>query len=199
MTLVQTYNRIAHDYAEDHKDDRWGYDLIDEMISHIPKDAEILDAGCGPGYECAYMARQGYSVMGVDFSAAMIREARKRHPGLSFVVMDMTALKFPENSFDAIICRSVLHHMPKSQTAAILRKLAATAKRDGWLYLSVKGGTGESFETESDYGYVYRRYYTYFLVNELKKLFEDVDLAVVKSAVVSGANANRVQLLARKT
>jgi SAM-dependent methyltransferase len=48
----------------------------------------ILDIGCGTGHLTAEIAAAGCEVVGIDASAEMIEEARAKHPGLRFEVMD---------------------------------------------------------------------------------------------------------------
>src|ERR1043165_105875 len=53
----------------------------------IPEGARILELGCGTGHLLAKL-KPSYGV-GVDFSAAMIAEARKANPDLTFIVGDI--------------------------------------------------------------------------------------------------------------
>jgi SAM-dependent methyltransferase len=62
----------------------------------------LLDVACGPGYVAAEAARRGAKVTGLDFSASMLRIARARNPGITFVEGDAQALDFPDASFDAV-------------------------------------------------------------------------------------------------
>lgn len=52
----------------------------------IPKGARVLEIGCGTGDTLAAL-EPSYGV-GIDFSPGLIAEARRLHPGLSFVVGD---------------------------------------------------------------------------------------------------------------
>src|SRR5207245_1792344 len=45
----------------------------------------LLDVATGPGHVAAAAADQGADAVGLDFSAAMIAEARRRYPALTFV------------------------------------------------------------------------------------------------------------------
>ncbi|HKW64333.1 MAG TPA: methyltransferase domain-containing protein [Candidatus Acidoferrum sp.] len=60
-----------------------------------PKAGErILDLGCGTGALTAEIAARGAEVLGVDRSAEMIGQARKKFPALRFEVMDARQLRF---------------------------------------------------------------------------------------------------------
>lgn len=53
----------------------------DELFMRLPAGARVLDLGCGTGIDLTEMARRGYAAIGVDGSAAMLREAeRKKTP-----------------------------------------------------------------------------------------------------------------------
>ncbi len=63
---------------------------------------QILDIAAGTGTSSAVLAKTGAEVVAVDFSAGMIEEGRRRHPGLTFVEGDAHALPFPPDSFDVV-------------------------------------------------------------------------------------------------
>jgi SAM-dependent methyltransferase len=77
----------------------------------------VLDVATGPGYVAAAAARRGASVVGVDFSAAMVAEARRHHPAVEFQEGDAEALAFPERSFDAVVMNFGLLHLGRPEQA----------------------------------------------------------------------------------
>src|SRR5262245_24014702 len=54
--------------------------------------ARVLDAGCGTGRVAIRLAELGYAVVGVDFDASMLREAREEAPELDWRVGDLSEL-----------------------------------------------------------------------------------------------------------
>src|SRR5256885_2439698 len=50
-------------------------DLVD---AYVPPRSRILDLGCGPGTDAARFAAQGHRVTAIDWSPAMVEEARRR-------------------------------------------------------------------------------------------------------------------------
>jgi SAM-dependent methyltransferase len=44
----------------------------------VPHGGHILDLGCGPGEDAEYFARRGHRVTAIDWSPAMVNEARRR-------------------------------------------------------------------------------------------------------------------------
>jgi len=56
--------------------------LLDAASVH--SGTRVLDVATGPGVIAAAAAERGAIVTGLDFSAAMLAEARRRHPTLAF-------------------------------------------------------------------------------------------------------------------
>jgi len=77
----------------------------------------ILDAACGTGTSTSALAKRGAKLVGLDFSAGMIAEARRRHPGLEFVEGDVQALPFGDDEFDVVTMSFGLRNVAEPQTA----------------------------------------------------------------------------------
>ena len=95
----------------------------------------VLDAGCGPGTQTLELARavEGTAI-GVDVSHVMIDEAvrRAQESGLdvSFEVADVTALPFPDASFDAVMAQTLFEHVVDAAgVAAELRRVTRPGRR----------------------------------------------------------------------
>lgn len=72
----------------------------------------IIDLGCGTGDLAARIAETGAAVRGLDRDAAMIAEARSKHPALAFEVAD--AYDIPAGtSVDAVFSNAALHWMTR--------------------------------------------------------------------------------------
>lgn len=82
--------------------------LLDEL--GVERGDRVLDLGTGPGLVAAAAARRGADVVGIDFSGAMLAEARRRHPDLEFREASAESLPFRDGAFDAVAGNFVLHH-----------------------------------------------------------------------------------------
>jgi SAM-dependent methyltransferase len=60
------------------------------------------------------------------------------------VRMDVTAIEYPDESFDVIYCSHVLEHVPDDRGA--MRELHRVLKRDGWAVLQVPTRPGATYE-----------------------------------------------------
>jgi SAM-dependent methyltransferase len=77
----------------------------------------VLDVATGPGYVAGAAAAGGATVVGLDFSPAMIAEARCRYPGIEFHEGDAEALPFDDGSFDAVVMNFGLLHLARPEAA----------------------------------------------------------------------------------
>ena len=75
----------------------------------------LLDVCCGHGALTAAAVGRGAEVTGLDFSAAMLEEARRRAPAARLLEGDAQAMPFAAGSFDAVICTLGLPHLPDPQ------------------------------------------------------------------------------------
>jgi len=79
--------------------------LID--VLGLERGMAVLDVGCGTGRHAVELARRGYHVTGVDVSAGMLAEARRRAEGagvdVRWIEADAQRFSLPD-AFDAVIC-----------------------------------------------------------------------------------------------
>jgi ubiquinone/menaquinone biosynthesis C-methylase UbiE len=70
----------------------------------------VVDVACGPGYVADGASARGAHVIGVDFAADMLAQARRRCPRIEFREGDAENLAFDAASFDAVVCAfGILH------------------------------------------------------------------------------------------
>lgn len=80
---------------------------IGEIINKTEPTSEsrILDIGSGIGHHVSKLQEQGYNVIGLDASEAMVKKAKETFPSSEFIVGDATgALNFQFNYFTHILC-----------------------------------------------------------------------------------------------
>jgi len=76
----------------------------------------LLDVASGPGFIAGAAAARGADVVGLDFSAAMVAEAARRFPALTFREGDAQALPFEADRFDAVVMNFGLLHLARPET-----------------------------------------------------------------------------------
>jgi SAM-dependent methyltransferase len=77
----------------------------------------LLDVACGPGFIAAAAAERGLRVVGLDFSAAMVAEAARRYPSITFREGDAEQLPFDAETFDAVTMNFGLLHLARPDAA----------------------------------------------------------------------------------
>jgi len=77
---------------------------------NFPKDATILDIGCGEGDSCNFLAQNyGLKVTGVDLDPETVKRAKTHYPDLTFKEGDGEFLDgFDSRSFDGVMMECVL-------------------------------------------------------------------------------------------
>ncbi len=80
---------------------------IAHVASSLQPGDTVLELGCGYGRVALELAHAGVRVTGVDTSAGSIALAERLRGGegaWEFLVMDATALTFPDDTFDFVVC-----------------------------------------------------------------------------------------------
>lgn len=109
------------------------------MAGLLPEGIEtLLDIGCGTGLEldCIFRRFPALRVTGVDLSAEMLAQLRRKHGDkrLSLVRADYFTHPLGENVFDAAVSFETLHHYTMERKTLLFRRLRQ-ALRPGGVYL----------------------------------------------------------------
>ncbi len=115
-------------------------DLLEELLPPHATGTSALDIGCGTGSLSLVLGELGYSVMGIDFSAEMLKIARakalKSRLPITFEQQDANDLLLMGTEFDVILCRHVLWSLPEpAQTLAQWERLL----KPGGLLVLIEG------------------------------------------------------------
>jgi len=174
------YNQIAEEYAIRHREmpPRIA-ELGERFLGYLTPGARILDAGCGPGRDMAWMETQGFSVTGIDISSGMVAQARERVHGQVWQ-MDMCHLSFPEASFEGVWCSAALLHVQQAQAPEALRQMRRVLIPQGVLFLSMLEGDGEAWEPEASEFAGVQRLFVYHPLKEAEVLLAQAGFAVVE-------------------
>jgi len=137
------FDEIAEDWRKRRIIDQ---ERVKPFIENLncPPGSLILDAGCGSGNWSAPLALQGYRVRGFDISPQMVAEAQVvlSEAGLSaeqanISLGDAEEIRFPDATFDAIMCINVLDFTP--QPGKALQEFGRVLRPEGRLVLLTLG------------------------------------------------------------
>jgi ubiquinone/menaquinone biosynthesis C-methylase UbiE len=120
----------------------WWYKALHRLIfqtleAELPdwRAKEIVDVGCGTGAILKQLGNPEKNV-GIDLAPEAISFCRQR--GLNNVQQgDIHALTFPDASFDAVICSSVLYHQWVSDVDGAVREMHRVLRPGGSLLINV--------------------------------------------------------------
>jgi SAM-dependent methyltransferase len=82
----------------------------------------VLDVGCGNGFFTFYLDKI-CDAYGVDYSEKMLQ----LNPLKKTFLMDASDLLFEDNSFDVVICHSLLHHVEHVET--VVREMTRVSRK----------------------------------------------------------------------
>jgi 2-polyprenyl-3-methyl-5-hydroxy-6-metoxy-1,4-benzoquinol methylase len=104
--------------------------------------ARLLDAGCGTGTYSIALAKEGFSVIGIDLSADLLAEAKRKTAQtelhINFVIGDILALPVGFQ-FDVILCRGVLNDLTSMDARRmVFSSFAKAMLKGGILMLDVR-------------------------------------------------------------
>lgn len=127
----------------------------------------VLDIGTGPGFFAILLAGAGYSVTAVDYTEAMLDEAKKNAGDLAekirFFRMDAQELEFPDASFDVILSRNLTWNLPHPKKAYA-----------SWLRVLKRGGLMLNFDAN---------WYTWMYDRETSLLHQDARKTVEETGI----------------
>ena len=104
--------------------------------SHMPKDAKVLDVGCGSGDNLRYILRDQAEFFGLEYAAPTATIARRLLGKRADIrVASATEIPFGDGQFDLVMCIEVLEHLSEDSRAC--REIARVLKPDGALILSL--------------------------------------------------------------
>lgn len=93
---------------------------------------KVIDVGCGTGAMLVRYAAAGCRVAGLDASAAMLSEARRRlGPDALLTVGEASALPFAAGGADLVVATMLFHTLPAEARVATLAEMARVAGRRG--------------------------------------------------------------------
>ena len=111
---------------------------LELFTAHVPRDARILDFGCGYGRTLAELQGAGYDALtGIDFSEPLIRRGLDENPTLDLQAYPGGPLPYEDDSFDAALMLAVFTCMPETRTQAeTLLEIKRVLRPGGLLYVT---------------------------------------------------------------
>jgi len=192
----EVYSKYAKEYAESTFPNLLQYQLT-QFISYLPKDAKVLDVGCGSGKDVDYLTEEGFDVLGIDYSLEMIEEAKKLVPKGKFKVIDMMELEFEDESFDGIWSCASLLHIPKEFAHGVLTKFHDILKSEGTMFIAVKEGEGERMVEYPQTNHE-PRFFAFYRQPEFEGLLDKAGFEIISSFTEDDDEDTWINVFCRK-
>lgn len=151
------------------------------------------DIGCGSGRDAAWLTNNGFPCVGYDASEGLLAEARGHYPNGTFVQSVLPELPgVAEESFDNVLCETVIMHLPRDAIAPSVKRLVAILKPLGTIYLTWRVTTGA--DRRDDNG----RLYTAFDADMVRTALEEAEILLDEERVSASSAKVIHRIVARK-
>lgn len=112
------------------------YRTMRPYLDRLSNGARILDGGCGLGDWALLLAQEGFDVMGMDLSRAVIGQLKERFPDITFVDGDIRSTGLPDAVVDLYFSWGVFEHFEEGLKSCI-DEAWRVLKPGGHLFISV--------------------------------------------------------------
>lgn len=177
------YDKIAEEYqANRHIFDN--SELLNKFSDYLPKNAEVLDVGCGAGAPSSSLVQKGFEVIGVDFSKNMLNLAKKNVPKCHLIIGDIIDLGFRDSTFDGLIAFYSIIHVPREMHTSLFQGFHRILKPDAVMLVCIGPDRWEGVE---EYFGV-EMFWSHYSSKESLKIMEKAGIKIIseKLLVIGG-------------
>lgn len=189
--VAQGYDQIAEEHLSWSKtirqQEREKYTSL--VLKQLPKEAALLDLGCGSGMLTTQTLAEKFQVTGVDISQRHIEMAMKNVPDAQFIHADMMTLDYPANCFDGIVSFYALFHLPKEEQKQLLKRVANWLRPNG-LFVASLGASANHENVDHDWLGT-TMYWSSHDGETNRKLVEETGLEIVQAEVETAVEFER--------
>ena len=177
-TTIHSYDKIASAYLERNRNRTVIQEHMDRFTHHLKRGDIIIDVGCGPGFDTIILRSKGFKVFALDRSAEMIAKGRQEFQE-AFVQADMRYLPF-NNKINGLWVNASLLHLQRQEVSKTLCRFYQALLKEGILFISVKEGIGEGWDS-CPYGGETPRWFTYWEEEQLDMLLKKEKFRIIES------------------
>ena len=193
------YDLMAGQYlASKDSEDPVLLEALEDLFRKLPREASVLDLGCGAGVPATRWLAERFAVTGVDLSAKQLDLARERVPAASFVKGDMIGLDFQPESFDAVVAFYSIIHVHRERHPLLVGNIHRWLKPDGIFLATWANGAWEGKE-ENWNGWGAAMWWSHYDTETSLGMLRDAGFVIESSeARTNGDGENWTWVAARK-
>jgi ubiquinone/menaquinone biosynthesis C-methylase UbiE len=200
--VAMGYDEMAGDYGNwaltHERHDRDKYTNL--LIETVPKGAELLELGCGPGDPTTKTLAQHYQVTANDISQGCLDLAKKNAPSANFILSDMTELNFDASSFDAVVAYYAFHHIPRDRYEPLIQNISRWLRPGGTFMAAFYPYDVDNLVTDDWHGAT--MYWSSYDEQQTLSLVTDPGFEIIaqskESAIEDGRETTFLWVIARK-
>ena len=168
---------MSYDNIYKSSKDVWGKEpnkLLQMIWQKVKPNSYFLDLGCGQGKDSLFMANQGFKVVAVDESSEAIEQlkeaVKKENLKIEAIPQNISDFKIAKNKFSIINAYNIFQFLDKEKTTEIIEIIKKNLKPNGYAIIAGFNVSDPSYQKQEnqDKGY--------FRPNELRELFNDVEI-----------------------
>ena len=161
--------------------------IYSKFIDKLPKEAHILDLGCGSGRDSLEFIKQGYNITAVDGSKELSIAASK------LIEQEVICSKFEElqltEKFHGIWACASLLHINKRDLIQVIKNISSNLEHNGVFYMSFKYGENEYIDEKGRYFNCYTEKTFSELINKInslkvEKIYRTIDILPGRGDVI---------------
>lgn len=196
------YDQIASQWIKNRKQlPPLDHALFEQFITRLPKQAHLLDLGCGSGFPIhKQLMDHGFTLLGIDGSEQLLQHARQALPDGQFELNDLTHIQLTD-TYQGIVLWDAMFHLPRTEHEPLLRKAFNALESGGHLILT-SGGSDTDIPAFSDFMFEVEFHYDAHTIKVLTDLCIRIGFKVEQLEVLNkpdgGRDKGRIGLLLRK-
>jgi ubiquinone/menaquinone biosynthesis C-methylase UbiE len=121
--------------------DRVRTTILPAVLAGLPVGTDVLELGPGPGRTTEQLLEVVPRLTAIELDGSAARDLRQRltDARLSVVAGDATSMPFADASFDAVLCLTMLHHVPTAAAQDRIFTEAVRVLRPGGVFAGSDG------------------------------------------------------------